>query len=742
MRNLQRITALLLMLVTVIGLLPLLPIEAQAASNKTVLIAASDFQSYEDAHNTCRNQMNKIFWAIKKDYSHADGFLFAGDYYHQYDNYQSELGIQTMTETVLNAGFGIEEDNIIKVQGNHDQVGTRYLSPSGENDPESEDYGVFVINEDDFMWFAGSGSQNGSENVNQHASTVEKTAENLRDYLQDKIDENFTAPIFVVSHLPLHYSMRTYVYGDGRYARYIYDELEYGANAGLNIVFLFGHNHSHGWDHHLGASSIYLTRGDTINIGVPSNPAACVQETLNFTYLNAGYIGYFSTDYNEPVDTTLTMTVYEFDDDELIIKRYDQNGLHSLKSAGGVNEVTYRGRTEAQHGIFSINPKVYSSTQTLELLVDGQEPVSATCKQTGTKGYVVTASGKVYTDATLTKPTTIDAQKLPLGKHRYDYESLGKLQHRVTCENCTLNYVEDHSYYSFSCENCAEGRTLTKVPAKEPTCSEAGNVLYYWHPETKSYYTDKRGYNETTLEEVTLAPLPHAYKAGYEATADGHRRLCSCGAKEALSAHSFVNGVCSVCSYEKSLKLTFVAHKASTCKVQGNNAYYFDPATGLCYKDAKGTQVTTAAKELLPLAAHSYGSDHLCRVCRAKDPAAPAPTTSAVIPTSSQAPAVSIAPAASTATLSSVPVVTTVPASSVIPLTSTAAAESTAATTGTAATSTAANQSVAATQSAPASSSLLKESSSDLTLVFVVVGVVILGAAAVGTIIILKKKRA
>ncbi len=716
MRNFRRIVAAVLMLMLFAGIVPVSPLTAKASQNTTVLIAASDFQSYVDTHYTCRDQMNEIFRQIRKDYSHADGFLFMGDYYHDYSNYQSEFGIQMMTQTVLNAGFGIEEEAIIKVQGNHDYVGTRYLSPSGNNDPDSGEYGVFVINEDDYMWFAGTQSQNGSENVAQHAARVQQTAENLAEYLEEKIEENYTAPIFVLSHLPLHYSMRTFVHGDGRYARYIYDELEYGANNGLNIVFLFGHNHSHGWDHHLGGSSIYLTRGDTINIGVPSDTKACVEETLGFTYLNAGYIGYFSTDYNEAVDTALTMTVYEITDGELIIKRYDKNGLHNLKSAGGMNLVPYNGRLEVQHGIFSIDYKVYPPTQKLELFTDGQDYTPSTCKTAGTNGYVVSASGKIYTDATLRKPTTKAAQALPLSGHRYSYTSQGTQTHEASCVYCNASFEENHHYYSLSCEDCAQKRSLTCVPAKESTCSQKGNILYYWHPESKTYYTDSRGYKPTTLNEVTLPLLPHNFDAGYEKNEAGHRPLCSCGEKDTQASHSFSDGVCTVCSFEKSVLLTYIPKKDSTCKVQGNNAYYYDPETGLCYKDAKGTVSTNAAKELLPLASHSYQSDHLCKVCRAKDPNAPAQTSSSA-PASSSAPSSSVVPSSSAVMSSSVIASSSAPGStSAVP----------------------SNSAVAATT--PASSQTTAQGN-DMTAIYVASSIAAVGALIAGVGIYLKKKR-
>ena len=47
--------------------------------------------------------------------------------------------------------------------------------------------------------------------------------DNFLKYFNSKITEDFSKPIFVLSHLALNYSMRTYNDGDGQYAKYIFD---------------------------------------------------------------------------------------------------------------------------------------------------------------------------------------------------------------------------------------------------------------------------------------------------------------------------------------------------------------------------------------------------------------------------------------------------------------------------------------------------------------------------------------
>ena len=121
MKTLARCLVLALFLTLCLSILPQTGVVSAAPQEKTVIIAGSDFQSYEaQPHNTCKQQVNDIFAQIRKDYDHADGFLFAGDYYHQYENAQSELGMDTLVNTVLDSGMGIAPETIVLAQGNHD----------------------------------------------------------------------------------------------------------------------------------------------------------------------------------------------------------------------------------------------------------------------------------------------------------------------------------------------------------------------------------------------------------------------------------------------------------------------------------------------------------------------------------------------------------------------------------------------------------------------------------------------
>ena len=344
-----RVTVMLLVVVIMVSQFSGIAVGAQnTESEKTVVVAGSDFQSSTPSDSA--RKLGLLLDSVKTNsgFSSADGFLFCGDYSKTDRVLKDNIeGVKQLKNTV--SGF-VPDENIVLAQGNHDYApGMAGMSPSGNNDPASGKYGVFVINEDDYMWY------------NSDEQKIIETSRQLEAYLDDKIDKKFSAPIFVVSHLQLHASMRTQSIGDGKHANYIFDVLNSAGERGLNIVFLFGHNHGDGWDDYLGGSSIYLAKGDEIVIAHGSM-SSLTTETLNFYYLNAGYVGYY-TECNEGADCALTLTSFVFDDKTLEISRYDVHRAHNLKSMGVINAY----KNEQYYDYYTANTDVYISPQVIEL---------------------------------------------------------------------------------------------------------------------------------------------------------------------------------------------------------------------------------------------------------------------------------------------------------------------------------------------------------------------------------------
>ena len=354
-----------------------------AAGVTTTVIAGSDFQNPNGDTAGAQTVTNILTQMQNAGHTEADGFLFCGDYNYSYDKTADGLKVHIdALDAAVSKKYSIAAGNRVYVQGNHDQVtvGTGGLAQSGANDPTGEiagKYGVFVINEDDYMW------------RNSDGETIQNTANALDAYLDTKAAEGFDKPIFVLSHLPLHYSMRTKNDGDGKYANYIFDVLNEAGAAGLNIIFLYGHDHSNGWDDYLGGAAVYLAKGDKINIAQASQ-TVFEEKTLNFTYMNAGFTGYYEN--KNGADDTLTMTVFSIIDGTVTVERYDANGKHDLKSAGVTNSFKYESG-------YAPNTTVYESPQTITLS-------SVTPPATVSDGNVsVTAQG--LTSVTVTKKPVI-----------------------------------------------------------------------------------------------------------------------------------------------------------------------------------------------------------------------------------------------------------------------------------------------------------------------------------------------
>ncbi len=317
---------------------------AETDEEAITLIACSDFQ-HPDGNDAGKALVGRIINVMKDDgVTDTDGFLFCGDY--DIDTIGNKSQTQDGVNALLEAISPLTPEHKVMGRGNHDPAGVTGISASGNNDPESGKYGVFLINEPDYMWYG------------RDEETIKRTAQKLTNYLNDKIDDDFNKPIFILSHLPLHYTMRTREIGDGRYARYLFDVINKAGEKGLNIYFLYGHNHGDGFEDYMGGSSVFKKAGDDIVIAEYSK-TDLRHHTLNFNYMNAGYVGYYKG-VNEGSDRTLNMTKFVITGNDVTVTRYDETGIHNLKSKGVRN--SYKGET-----YYDPYEDVYTSPQTIAL---------------------------------------------------------------------------------------------------------------------------------------------------------------------------------------------------------------------------------------------------------------------------------------------------------------------------------------------------------------------------------------
>lgn len=337
----KRILPLFLSLFLLISAVPAVSAaQIVATEEDVILLAGSDFQVGNQTHRI-ENILSVLeIYGLTK----ADGAFFVGDYTaEKRETNTSSEGIRVLKDLFR----PIVGNNMIFTQGNHDHVDTVGLAKDGNNDPASGKYGVFVINENQRMEYNDDSS---------YDDTLE-AANALKAYLDDKAAKGFTKPIFVLNHIGLHWGNRTISQGVAIHAELLVKVLNEAGAKGLNIIYLYGHNHSSGYDDAMGGGAVYFKKGDQIEVPISAEyfvDAHAAKKkhttyTLNFTYMNAGYIGYYST--TEPTtDATVTMSVFLVRGDEVIITRYDEKinllknkvGVHPLKSAGVWHE-DYKG---------------------------------------------------------------------------------------------------------------------------------------------------------------------------------------------------------------------------------------------------------------------------------------------------------------------------------------------------------------------------------------------------------------
>ncbi|MCD8384295.1 MAG: Ig-like domain-containing protein [Clostridiales bacterium] len=296
------------------------------------LFFASDYQA-EDGWPAPSETLTGLLEVIYGDGYAPDNVILCGDYTNLEKKYNYETSPDDSIAEIKSI-FGafdpdLDMDDMIFVQGNHDAMSSA-LTETGLY--EFDDYLVYVIDtQNAYPWKQGSLGL---------SAIVQNTAENLAACLDDLIEAGETRPLIIAGHVPLHFSARTsslHTTGDNLYASYIFDVVN-EAGQSLDIIYLFGHNHSKGWDSYLGGSCVYQGVGDTVLIPTweegDVDTETYSEETLSFTYLNAGYLGYCS---DSGADDTLTCTVCQIYSDKIVLTRYSTDGIWHMGADGAAN---------------------------------------------------------------------------------------------------------------------------------------------------------------------------------------------------------------------------------------------------------------------------------------------------------------------------------------------------------------------------------------------------------------------
>lgn len=293
--------------------------ETKGTQTYTTLVTASDFQGGDAAYTNFDKMLDKMSldgWQM------PNGFLFGGDYGDDMDTDAAASANRLMT--LLEERYGAYSlGNVVIARGNHDAADENVFFKGLR---EFDDYLVYTIDYEDFpdgqYWRANS------------ATRVKQTASALENSLQLLVDRGERRPVFVLSHIPLHHSGRAR-YGENLYSEYIFDVLNRMGER-LDLIFLFGHDHSGDYDNYIGGSVNLLRRGERIRIPRPhtfhQGEAGYRNRTLHFTYANYGYVGYTNNAVNDVSVNVLTAGLWEIRPTEIRLYRYSRNGLYSCQT--------------------------------------------------------------------------------------------------------------------------------------------------------------------------------------------------------------------------------------------------------------------------------------------------------------------------------------------------------------------------------------------------------------------------
>ena len=263
-----------------------------------VILFASDYQG------DYRYDVINYLFTFAKNYVKPNLFVVCGDYRVSLnENYiESEYGILELGNT-FNAYFkGVP---IVFIQGNHDLPNTYGIVQKQYFNTNK--YIIYNINRDSFP--------NNQDVEKDSEKVVKETSKKLEQFLEVQVKSKNKKPIFIATHVPLHYSDRNDG-EDNKYAQYLFDVInKYSKD--LDIVYLFGHQHSGTYDDYLGGSVNYVAKGKTIKVGGTNK-----EEIINFTYMNAGYIGFSNNTNTESSTNDLTLSAIKVKDDSLEIQRY------------------------------------------------------------------------------------------------------------------------------------------------------------------------------------------------------------------------------------------------------------------------------------------------------------------------------------------------------------------------------------------------------------------------------------
>ena len=352
MKEMKRILALVLCFVMIVGMMPAIALNADAAGT---VIDAAIFCS--DVHGSS-NDLSSVLGGVAKSGVDYSAIGFVGD---------TCLTVENTTSIVQSALSDTDIAVMFSYASSHD--GSDIANDwdySGEVEGVSANYLVYTIRETDMETTSG-------------ASTA---APAFTTWYNDLTAAQKALPIFIMSHRPLHDRR-----DDNAGAPTWYAAISAAAKTS-DIVFFWAHNHTGESD--VDTAAYYVEKNGTETITV-YNGATVVP---NFTYMNAGYI---NANNQNPARLGIATTV-QITADSLIFQDYNSSGAYTGTNAHNVTVTRQFASTDSGEGGGSTDESTPATTDPTEGEEEGGTTTTTTYNYTATAatdgtGYILVSNG-------------------------------------------------------------------------------------------------------------------------------------------------------------------------------------------------------------------------------------------------------------------------------------------------------------------------------------------------------------
>ena len=353
---------------------------------------------------------------------------------------------------------------------------------------------------------------------------------------------------------------------------------------------------------------------------VPAKDATCESEG-NIAYYTCSVCGKLFKDANAVTETTadavkLEKLSHKLTKTEAVPATCTKGGSNEYYTCSACGKIFKDADASTETSVEA------EKTSKIPHTLTKTEYKAATCTEDGnTEYYTCSVCGKIFKDENGTQETSVEAEKLVATGHSLTKTDAkeptctedGNNEY-YTCSACGKIFkdAEGKTVTTVEAEKiAATGHTMTKTDAKEPTCTEDGNNEYYSCSACGKAFKDADGKTVTTVEAEKIAATGHTMtKTDAKAatcTEDGNIAYWYCSVCNKYFSDE--NGANETTLPDTVIKahhtMTKTDAKEPTCTEEGNNEYYTCSVCGKVFKDEAGTQLTTVADETLKKKAHT-----------------------------------------------------------------------------------------------------------------------------------------